>query len=70
MCIRDSEIADVQNVIAQMGSVKDFMGDEEEEAPQANQNANYEGDKKLYRDTDDGVIAGVCACLLYTSRCV
>lgn len=55
------EIVDVQNVIAQMGSVKDFMGDEEEEAPQANQNANYEGDKKLYRDTDDGVIAGVCA---------
>jgi phage shock protein PspC (stress-responsive transcriptional regulator) len=55
------EITDVQSVIAQMGSVKDFMGDEEEEAPQNNQHAQYVGDKKLYRDTDDGVIAGVCA---------
>lgn len=55
------EITDVQAVIGQMGSVKDFIGDEEQEAPKANQQANYEGDKKLYRDTDDGVIAGVCA---------
>lgn len=55
------EITDVQSVIAQMGSVKDFIGDEEEEAPQFNQQAQYAGDKKLYRDTDDGVIAGVCA---------
>lgn len=55
------EITDVQSVIAQMGSVKDFIGEEEEEMPKANHNANYEGNKKLYRDTDDGVIAGVCA---------
>jgi len=55
------EIADVQSVIAQMGRVQDFIGDEEEEAPKTTQQAHYEGDKKLYRDTDDGVIAGVCA---------
>lgn len=55
------EITDVQSVIAQMGSVKDFMGEEEEEAPQANQQAHYAGEKKLYRDTDEGAIAGVCA---------
>lgn len=57
------EITDVQSVIAQMGSVKDFMGEEEEEekAPKNNNHANYLGAKKLYRDTDDGVIAGVCA---------
>ncbi|RZL45338.1 MAG: PspC domain-containing protein [Pedobacter sp.] len=55
------EITDVQNVIAQMGSVKDFIGEEEEETPKAQQHVNYEGAKKLYRDTDDGVIAGVCA---------
>ena len=56
------EITDVQSVIAQMGSVKDFMGDEEvEEAAPFTQQPSYAGVKKLYRDTDDGVIAGVCA---------
>lgn len=55
------EISDVQAVIVQMGSVSDFIGEEEEQASNANQYANYEGDKKLYRDTEDGVIAGVCA---------
>lgn len=55
------EITDVQSVIAQMGRVQDFMGEEEEETPKTGQKTHYEGDKKLYRDTDDGVIAGVCA---------
>lgn len=53
-------IEDVQHVMAQMGSVQDF-GVEEEETPVANAFANYQGSKKLYRDTDEGVIAGVCA---------
>ncbi|RZK56834.1 MAG: PspC domain-containing protein, partial [Pedobacter sp.] len=55
------EIADVQGVIAQMGSVKDFISEEEEEMPQSDFAYNHTGVKKLYRDTDDGVIAGVCA---------
>ena len=53
-------IEDVQLVISQMGSVKDFEISEDAEA-----NSLYEefrpfnGVKKLYRDTDRGVIAGV-----------
>ena len=51
-------IEDVESVIAQMGSVKDFeIADEEEEAA-------YEdnlGVKKLYRDTDNAYVAGVCS---------
>ncbi|RZJ79705.1 MAG: PspC domain-containing protein [Flavobacterium sp.] len=55
------EIADVQSVVAQMGSVKDFEIDELEEATNAFEPEQFSGAKKLYRDTDDGVIAGVCA---------
>ncbi len=52
-------IEDVQAVIAQMGSVKDFESADEAE------NTEYEetlgGVKKLYRDTDNAYIAGVCS---------
>ena len=54
------DVADVQGVIAQMGSVKDFM-DEEEETLNEGADINYIGVKRLYRDTHDGVVAGVCA---------
>ncbi|MBB2145687.1 PspC domain-containing protein [Pedobacter sp. LMG 31464] len=54
------ELADVQSVIAQMGRVQDFQTEDEEEAPKANPYTNHIGNKKLYRDTDEGVIAGVC----------
>ncbi|MEE1947047.1 PspC domain-containing protein [Pedobacter sp. KR3-3] len=54
------EMADVEGVIAQMGRVQDFQN-EEEEAPQANQTFSFTGDKKLYRDMDDAMIAGVCS---------
>lgn len=55
------EVADVQSVITQMGSVQDFTNDDEEEVKSENFYANYHAIKKLYRDTDEGVIAGVCA---------
>lgn len=55
------DVADVRGVIAQMGSVQDFVTDEEEELHTENFYANYNGIKKLYRDTDEGVIAGVCS---------
>ncbi len=55
------DVADVRGVIAQMGSVQDFVNDEEEEVKTENFYANYNGIKKLYRDTDEGVISGVCA---------
>lgn len=53
-------IEDVRAVIQQMGSVKDFETSEEAEteyiAP-----PEYEPVKKLYRDTDRAMVAGVCA---------
>jgi phage shock protein PspC (stress-responsive transcriptional regulator) len=55
------EMADVQQVIAQMGSVKDFQIADEEANAQPNSFTNFLGDKKLYRDSDDAVVAGVCA---------
>ncbi|RZM14921.1 MAG: PspC domain-containing protein, partial [Pedobacter sp.] len=52
-------MADVQLIIAQMGSVKDFE-QEDAEVSDVIQPVN-EGVKKLYRDTDHAVIAGVCS---------
>ncbi len=54
------DIDDVQNIITQMGRVQDFLGDEEQ-ANTTNQFDNYFGPKKLYRDTEEAAIAGVCA---------
>lgn len=55
-----SEIADVQSVITQMGRVQDF--ETEETTTETNQHhSEFGGDKKLFRDTEEGVIAGVCA---------
>nr|WP_121269461.1 PspC domain-containing protein [Pedobacter schmidteae] len=53
-------IEDVQSVIQQMGSVKDFETSEESGAEQAAA-PEYDPIKKLYRDTDKAVVAGVCA---------
>jgi phage shock protein PspC (stress-responsive transcriptional regulator) len=53
------QIMDVEAVIAQMGSVKDFESadeDQEESVFEA-----QDGVKKLYRDTDEAYIAGVCS---------
>ncbi|SFG65502.1 PspC domain-containing protein [Pedobacter insulae] len=52
-------LVDVERVIAQMGRVQDFETAEDE--PVAANFANYAGDKKLYRDTDDAMLAGVCS---------
>lgn len=57
-------IADVQTVIRQMGSVKDFESSEEAEGNYA-ASAEYDPVKKLYRDTDHAMIAGVCAGLAH-----
>lgn len=55
--------ANVNSVIAQMGKVQDFDTVEEgEEAPVINNNYQHQyTEKKLYRDMDDRVVAGVCA---------
>lgn len=57
------DVQDVQSVIAQMGSVKDFENSEEQdEVPGNSQQAMpaHDGVKKLFRDTDQAMIAGVC----------
>nr|WP_276903598.1 PspC domain-containing protein [Pedobacter kyonggii] len=55
--------ANVNSVIAQMGKVQDFDTVEEgEEEPVINNNYQHQyTEKKLYRDMDDRVVAGVCA---------
>ncbi|MGA9651717.1 PspC domain-containing protein [Pedobacter sp.] len=57
------DTANVNFVIAQMGRVQDFDTVEEgEEEPVVNTAYQYQiTDKKLYRDMDERVIAGVCA---------
>ena len=57
------DAANVNSVIAQMGSVKDFDSVEEnEEEPLINTNYQHQyTEKKLYRDMDDRVVAGVCS---------
>ena len=56
-------IDDVRVIMAQMGSVHDFeIG---EEAAEFVEPAYSTGVKKLYRDTDQGMVAGVCAGLAH-----
>ena len=61
------DAADVQHVVAQMGSVKDFdtiEENDEEPAFQPGDQHQYT-EKKLYRDMDDRVVAGVCSGIAY-----
>ncbi|HKG07515.1 MAG TPA: PspC domain-containing protein [Pedobacter sp.] len=59
-------IADVQSVIKQMGSVKDFESSEEENGGEYKKdNLPFSSVKKLYRDTDQAMIAGVCSGLAH-----
>ncbi|RZK78461.1 MAG: PspC domain-containing protein [Pedobacter sp.] len=53
------DISDVQSVTQQMGSVKDFETSEESE--EIYTNSQFTPIKKLYRDTDQAIVAGVCA---------
>jgi len=57
------ELEDVQVVIGLMGSVKDFDNEQEEEptADAANPGAAPFIEKKLYRDTEEAMVAGVCS---------
>lgn len=59
-------IEDVQLVTQQMGSVKDFeTGEESEDDHTGYTGAQFGQIKKLYRDTDQAVVAGVCAGLAH-----
>ncbi len=52
-------LADVNFVTAKMGNVNDFSMEEDEPSPI--RNAQHRNGKKLFRDTDDRIISGVCA---------
>jgi phage shock protein PspC (stress-responsive transcriptional regulator) len=53
------QLEDVAQVIAQMGTVKQF--EEVDEESEDTVPPTRDAIKKLYRDTDDGIVAGVCA---------
>jgi phage shock protein PspC (stress-responsive transcriptional regulator) len=57
------ELEDVQVVTGLMGSVEDFDNEQEEEpaAAYASPGAAPLIEKKLYRDTDEAMVAGVCS---------
>lgn len=55
-------INDVEKIIAQMGTVKDFdKSTEEEEGEKAKEKTESFRNKKLYRDPNDKIIAGVAS---------
>ncbi|MFA4867009.1 MAG: PspC domain-containing protein [Pedobacter sp.] len=53
-------IEDVQSVIKQMGSVRDFETLEDTEG-EPEVSSHYNSIRKLYRDTDQAMVAGVCS---------
>ncbi|ADY51355.1 phage shock protein C, PspC [Pseudopedobacter saltans DSM 12145] len=55
------EVSDVRDVMTQMGSVKDFNDETEEESPLQSPSDYFSGKKKLYRDVYEGIFAGVCS---------
>lgn len=61
------EPEDVQIVIAMMGSVKDFEEEPEDNSDEAEYRAAYAAgfERKIFRDTDGGMVAGVCSGLSY-----
>lgn len=57
-------VSDVENVISEMGSVKDFKDVADEEDYSESRSAGSDGEtvkKKLYRDPDDQIVAGVAS---------
>ena len=58
---------EVDQVITIMGQPEDYMVDEDifEDQPKSSKNASGKKTKKLYRDTDQKYIGGVCAGLEY-----
>lgn len=54
-------ITDVNQIIAQMGTVKDFESTEEDQEEAPFVNSFNPGIKRLYRDMDNVMVAGVCS---------
>ncbi len=56
------ELEDVQVVIGLMGSVKDFEDQSDEEPAEYNKAySSAFAERKIYRDTDEAMVAGVCS---------
>jgi len=53
-------VEDVENVTEKMGAVDDFAVDDEDPTIRLS-TGSYKTEKKLFRDTEDSVISGVCA---------
>ncbi len=53
--------ADVEKLIAEMGTVKDFKQFEGDESASEEPSTNRDASKRLYRDTENQMIAGVAA---------
>lgn len=52
---------DVQSVITQMGTVADFENADQESERDQNRFGPYKSNRRLFRDPDDYLVAGVCA---------
>jgi phage shock protein PspC (stress-responsive transcriptional regulator) len=55
------ELEDVQVVIGLMGSVKDFEDQSDDEPAAAHIPYTTFGERKIYRDIEEGMVAGVCS---------
>lgn len=56
------ELEDIQTIIATLGNPEDYLEEDEEQTSNSSQNqSNSKGtEKRLFRDTDNATIAGVC----------
>ncbi|MEJ6617440.1 MAG: PspC domain-containing protein [Crocinitomicaceae bacterium] len=60
------ELEDIKEILSALGNPEDFIDDTDEESTSSStkheqQTSNGPTDKRLYRDTDNAVIAGVCS---------
>lgn len=60
------ELSDIQSILATLGDPKDYVDHEEDEETSNHENKSYShksssSEKRLFRDEENAVIAGVCA---------
>lgn len=55
------ELTDIETIIAALGDPEDYVEEDEEESTSSkNSSSNKSTDKRLFRDTENATIAGVC----------
>lgn len=56
------ELIDIESILSALGNPEDYVDEESEDSfEQEKTYAQSKGDKRLYRDTDNAVIAGICS---------